>query len=145
MHELPERLLVRAERDVVHSVGGVEEAAAAAWAREVAVLPDAPSLLRVDDDNAVVVVVVDGDVPVRKHDRERRVVECAPARRRPVPPEGLAMSVEDDDGPRTRVVREENPSAGKWLRVRRIRGRRLKRRAEPPRATEAVDPGAVDL
>ena len=92
MHELPERLLVRAERDVVDPVGRVQEAGATAGPAQVPVVPDDPALLRVDDDDAVVVVVVDRDVPVREHDRERRVVQCAPAEARAVAPAGLCRA-----------------------------------------------------
>src|SRR5256885_9748744 len=87
MYELPERLLVDAERDVVHPVRSPEKRPTAARPPEVAVLPDDAPLLRVHDHDPVVEVVVDRDVPVREHDGERRVVQFAPAGQRPVAPE----------------------------------------------------------
>src|SRR6476661_1019825 len=112
MYELPERLLVDSERDVVHPIGNPERRASAARLAAVAVLPDDAPAPRIDDDHAVVVVVVDRDVPVREHDREGGVVERPPARRRAVAPEHATLVVENHYGAGARVVREEDPSAG---------------------------------
>src|SRR6476661_8852084 len=112
MDELPERLLVNSERDVVHPVGSPERRAAAARPGAVPVLPDDAPPSRVDDDHAVVVVVVDRNVPVRKHDREGGVVERPPARCRAVAPENATVMVDDYCGAGARVIREEDPSAG---------------------------------
>src|SRR6202008_4617846 len=62
--ELPERLLASAEWDVVHPVRDLQLVMAGPGPIEVAVLPDDPLLPRVDDDDAVVEVVVDRDVPI---------------------------------------------------------------------------------
>src|SRR6476661_8616654 len=112
MYELPERLLVDSERDVVHPVGNPEKRPAAPRPGAMAVLPDDAPPSRVDDDHAVVVIVVDRDVPVREHDREGGVVERPPARRRAVAPEHATVMVEDYCGAGARVIREKDPSAG---------------------------------
>src|SRR6476660_4076205 len=112
MDALPERLLVNTQRDVVHTVRRPEGRPAAARPGAMAVLPDDAPPSRVDDDHAVVVVVVDRNVPVREHDREGGVVERPPARRRAVAPEHATVMVEDYRGAGARVIREEEPSAG---------------------------------
>ena len=70
-------------------------------------------LLRIDDHDPVVLVVVDRDVPVREHDREGGMVELSPARRPAVAPEDAAVVIEDESGARPRVVGEKNASAGR--------------------------------
>src|SRR5215467_8941868 len=60
----------------------------------VAVLPDDAVGTRVDDDHAVVEVVVEEEIAVGKRQCERRVIELRVASTRPVTPAKMAVTVE---------------------------------------------------
>src|SRR6266581_3572565 len=97
MHAPPERPATAVQRNEIEAVGRLQEACAGRSGMQMAVLPNDPLRAWLDDDEAVVVVVVDRDVSVRKPDRERRMVERAPARRGAVVPEDPAVPVHDHD------------------------------------------------
>src|SRR3954447_8015579 len=68
----------RRDRHELEAVGGVQVAMCGAGRTQVAVLPDDTLGTRVDDHDALVVVVVDRDHAVRQHRRQAGMVEPAP-------------------------------------------------------------------
>src|SRR5690242_7172814 len=88
----------------VEAVGGVEIASASSRTVRVAVLPDDPPRVWIDDDDAVPVVVVHADEAVRKTLGEAWVIERARAGGRVVGPEDPTGAIEFVDASRAGVV-----------------------------------------
>src|ERR1700759_4603059 len=86
-------------RDEVDAVRPGEVPGRATRHAGVAVLPDDPGRVRVDDDHAVVEVVVDEEVSVGERQRERGPLERRRARGRPVAPVQAAVTVEGLEDP----------------------------------------------
>src|SRR6266568_7789602 len=106
MRQLSSGLLVsvRSEcstsRQEVKAVRLVQVAGARARDAQVAVLPHDAVAARIDDDHALVPVVVRGDQPVGEPDRERRLVQLVLSARGAEAPEQTALA--GDDGDRAR-------------------------------------------
>src|ERR1700716_4323843 len=92
--------LVR-RRDV-DAVGSVEEPGSAPRFAGAPVLPDDATAAGVDDDHAVISIVVDEDVAVRERQREGRLRQRGPAGGGGPPAQGSVL-VERFDGARDRV------------------------------------------
>src|SRR5579884_1434440 len=85
-----------------------------------AVLPDDALGLPVQDDDAMIVVVVEDDVAGWEFESQRRMVQCPGAGRPRVGPQHLSAPRYDEDLPRPAVIRDKIVSCGGELRVRGV-------------------------
>ncbi len=129
----------------IEAVGRVEVAGRRTGNVRVSVLPDDASRSHADDDDTVPVIVVDRDQPGRNLQCQRRMVELARPRSRPVTPEHMSGARHDDRLSGPRVVGEQDPVRCEQLRVGGIRNRCGHAPAQLPVRPEVVDPRAVDL
>src|SRR2546421_2991077 len=100
----------------VDAVGSVEEPEPPPRFAGAPVLPDDPVAARVDDDHAVISIVVGKDVTVRERQGERWLRKRVAARRCEAPAQGSAL-VERLDGARDGVVRAEEETPADLVRV----------------------------
>ena len=109
------------------------------------VLPDDAPVAWVDDDHAVVSVVVGEDVTVRERQGERWLRERVAARGRKPPPQGSVL-IERLDGAWEGVVRAEVEASVDLVRVGGVaEAGGMDRRAQMPVAVEHVGPVIGDL
>src|SRR5579875_326371 len=129
----------------VETVGGVEETGCGPGCVVDPVLPDDLLAGRVDDDDAVPVVVVDADESGGQYFGQTRVIEHSPAGRHSVLPEDAPGPVELDDRARFGVVSHDVAVWADLLWVRRIGQREVHRPNQSAGEGVLADPRAVDL
>src|SRR5665213_3772461 len=109
----------RIRRYEINPIGDIEIPSRNATHASVAVLPDHRVGLRVNDDDAIVQVIVEENVAVRQREREGRMIQTV----RPwggIAPESLAGLVEDDDLTGQGVVDSQVSVRADLVGVRRI-------------------------